>query len=224
MATTNIGIIPDTHIPFEHKNSLDFCYETFKKYKCNKIIHIGDVLDFHSISNHDHNPDGFSPKQEMDEAKKHLEKWYKAFPKVDVCIGNHDERVERACWKYGLSAHYFKDLKDIIGFPKKWNYTFDSYTFGIRFFHGMGYGGDFAHAKAVKENQCSIVMGHLHSNAGVMWTANERNRCFGLAVGCLIDRSSYAFKYGRDFRKKPIIGCGVVLDNGKYPMFIPMDL
>jgi hypothetical protein len=43
-------------------------------------------------------------------------------------------------------------------------------------------------------------------------------------VGSGIDRKTYAFEYGRDFKKKPIIGCGVVTDNGRFAQFFPMDI
>jgi len=33
-----------------------------------------------------------------------------------------------------------------------------------------------------------------------------------------------AFAYGKHFPKKPTIGCGVVLDEGRTGIFIPMDL
>jgi hypothetical protein len=43
-------------------------------------------------------------------------------------------------------------------------------------------------------------------------------------VACGIDRKAYAFNYGRDFKDKPVLGCGVVLENGRIPMFVPMPM
>jgi len=220
----NLGIIADTHEPFSHPKYFDFCYDTFKKYKVKRVFHVGDLADFHAISRHPHNPDGFSPKDELDETIKKLQKWYKAFPKCSVCIGNHDERIEKAAWQYGLSSHYFKNFRDTLRFPKGWEYGFDHYIYGIRIFHGMGYSGKIAHSQAAMNNHCSVIMGHIHSNSGVEFFANERSRSFGMAVGCGIDRHSYAFNYGRDISRKPIISCGVVLEGGKIPMVVPMDL
>ena len=220
----NILIIADTHIPFEHRHYLEFCSETKRKFKCSKIYHAGDVVDHHSISSHNHCPDGFSPLKELEASLKKLKKWYKAFPKVNVCIGNHDERIERAAAHFGLSSSYFRSLRDIYGFPKTWDYRFDHYVYGIRIFHGMGYSGKYAHVTAAIENQRSVVIGHMHSNAGSWYSANETDIVFGLAVGCGIDRNSYAFRYGRDFRRKPILGAGVVLEGGKRALFVPMKL
>jgi hypothetical protein len=33
-----------------------------------------------------------------------------------------------------------------------------------------------------------------------------------------VDRDKYAFSYGKDFTKKPVIGSGLVLENGKLPI------
>ena len=217
-------IIGDTHLPFCHRNYLEFCKEVEKKYKCSLTVHIGDLVDFHAISQHTHDPDGYSPFNELKETEGHLNKWFKAFPECTVMIGNHDERLERAGMKYGLSSAYFKSFQELFGFPKAWSYEFDCYYYGVRFFHGMGYSGKHAHVNACIENQCSIVMGHLHSNFGVTYQACEHNIVFGMAAGSGIDRNSYAFRYGRDFRRKPILGCGVVCDNGKVAHAVPMEM
>jgi hypothetical protein len=182
------------------------------------------LVDFHSISVYAHNPDGFSPFNEHAETVKILGGWFKAFPDCSVCIGNHDERLEKAAWRHGLSSKYFKSFREVFEFPSGWKYEFDFYRFGVRIFHGMGYSGKYAHINACVENGQSVVMGHLHANAGVMWTANETSLNFGLAVGCGIDRHAYAFNYGRDLRRKPILGCGVVTDSGRNAQFVPMEM
>ena len=221
----NVGVIGDTHIPFEKKEYLDFCFQTFREYKCDEVIHIGDLVDFNSISTHwEKDPDGFSPKHELDATLKKLRLWYKAFPKCTVLIGNHDERLQRAGIKYGLCSAYFKSLPQIFQFPKEWNYQFETYRHNVRYFHGMGYGGKTCHINAAVEHGQSVVMGHIHSNFGVSYSASELLLVFGLAVGCGIDRHTLAFRYGRDFRRKPILGCGVVLENGKFGIPVPMEL
>jgi hypothetical protein len=50
-----------------------------------------------------------------------------------------------------------------------------------------------------------------------------KTKLFALQVGCGIDVKSYAFAYGKHF-KKPIIGAAVVLNNGKLPIIELMDL
>lgn len=126
--------------------------------------------------------------------------------------------------RYGLTRAYFKTFEELWELPKSWEYELAHYIYGVKVFHGMGYGGKYAHMNACVENQRSIVMGHLHSNAGTLYTANDDRIVFGMAVGCGIDRDAYAFKYGRDMRRKPIIGCGVIMEGGNRAEFVPMKM
>ena len=91
----NVLVIGDTHIPFEHRNYLEFCREIQTRCKCATVVHIGDLVDNHSISYHEHDPDGWSPRHEMEETDKHLIPWFKAFPRLKLCRGNHDCLVDR---------------------------------------------------------------------------------------------------------------------------------
>ena len=62
----SVLVIGDTHLPFSHRNYLDFCVEIGKRCKCSQVVHIGDLVDLHSMSFHDSkDPDGFSPGDEF---------------------------------------------------------------------------------------------------------------------------------------------------------------
>lgn len=220
----NVLIIGDTHIPFERNKYLDFCISIQKRVKCNTVVHIGDLVDNHSISYHEHDPNGKSPKDEMDEADNHLKYWFKAFPSLYLCRGNHDRLIDRKSKTSGLPERAFKPFREIWKLPKNWKDNFSWEIDGVIYQHGTGYSGDNAHVKAAYNNRQSTVIGHTHSFGGVAYIANEKDCIFGMNVGCGIDRHTYAMDYGRDFKKKPIIGCGVVTDNGKYAQFIPMEL
>ena len=219
----NILVISDTHIPFEHRDYLDFCVDTYKKYRCKKVVHIGDNCDNNAISYHEHDPDGWSPEDEMKEADRHLVPWFKAFPKVQLCRGNHDNLVDRKSKTVGLPRRCFKDFRDMWKLPRGWVDEFEWELDGVLFKHGTGYSGKYGHIQAAVDSRQSTVIGHLHSVAGVEWLANSKEIMFGMSVGCGIDRRKYAFKYGKDFRRKPILGCGVVYDC-KNAQFIPMEM
>ena len=221
---SNVLIISDTHIPFEKKGYLNFCKQTEKKYKCDKVVHIGDLVDNHAISYHEHDPNGWSPEDEMKIADKHLVSWFKAFPKLFLCRGNHDVLVDRKSKTVGLPRRCFHDYRDIWNLPATWEDGFEIEIDGVLYKHGTGYSGEYAHKRAAIENSQSVVIGHLHSCAGIEWVVTSKTKKFGMVVGCGIDRKKYAFKYGKDFRKKPVLGCGVVLDGGKHAMFVPMEI
>lgn len=223
MPADGVGIIGDTHEPFTHKHYKDFCYQTFKKFKVGQVVHIGDVVDNHAISFHEHHPDGHSPLEEMERARKELKEWFKVFPKVKVCKGNHDLLSVRKAISHGLPSSLLRHYREVWDFPKGWEYEWNYYICGVKYEHGTGYSGEYGHMAAAKANRQSTVIGHIHSAGGVNYTANDLNRIFGLAVGCGIDRMQYAFWYGRDFKHKPILGCGVVL-GGKEAHFVPMKI
>ena len=219
----NVLVISDSHIPFEHKYYLDFCLEIKDRVKCGTVVHIGDIIDNHSISYHEHDPNGRSPIDEMREADNHLKRWFSAFPFLSLCKANHD-LVDRKAKTVGLPERVFRPFRDIWGLPKGWKNEFSFEIDGVIYQHGTGYSGDNAHIKAAYNNRQSTVIGHTHSFGGVGYMANEKDCIFGMNVGCGIDRHSYAFEYGRDFKKKPILGVGVVTDKGKYAQFLPMEL
>jgi len=114
----NVLVIGDTHLPFESKHYLDFLVETHKKYHCKKVVHIGDLVDNNSISYHEHNPDGWSPCNEMKETDDHLVDWFKAFPKLKLCRGNHDRLVDRKAKTVGLPSRCFAPFRDIWSLPR----------------------------------------------------------------------------------------------------------
>lgn len=220
----NVLVISDTHIPFEHKHYLSFCKEIQKRVKCTEVVHIGDLVDNHSISYHEHDPDGWAPSDEMKEADKHLKKWFKAFPTLKLCRGNHDGLVDRKGKTVGLPKRCFKQFRDIWTLPKGWEDAFEFQINGVKYTHGTGYAGKFSHVQAAYDNRQSTVIGHTHSIAGVEWSANSKDIIFGMNVGCGVDRKKYAFTYGKDFRRKPILSVGVVTDKGRYAQVIPMAI
>lgn len=220
----NTLVIADTHLPFEHKHYLDFCKDIEKRVKCKRVVHIGDLCDSHAISFHEHNPDGWSPAHEMEEADKHLKKWFKAFPNVFLCRGNHCDLPDRKRRFVGLPKRCFQEYRKIWDLPKGWVDGFKWIFDDVCYEHGTGYAGKYGHIQAAYDNRMSTVIGHAHSVAGVEWSANERDIIFGMNVGCGIDRKAYTFAYGKDFRRKPILAAGVVTDNGRFCQVMPMSL
>ena len=220
----NVLIIADTHIPFEHKDYLAFCYSIYIKYKCGIVVHVGDLADNHSGSYHEHDPNGLSPDAELKLARKIIRKWVKVFPKVKMCKGNHDMLFHRKALTNGIPDETIHSFHDIYKLPKGWEYEYNYVIDDVKYEHGLKRSGKYAHIKAAQSNMQSTVMGHLHTNAGVGWSANDLKLVFGMAVGCGIDRDAYAFQYGTSFVQKPILGCGVVTNKGTHAEFIPMIL
>ncbi len=75
---------------------------------------------------------------------------------------------------------------------------------------------------AALDSQTSTVIGHLHAFGGVShintWGSSPR---WGMNVGCMIDSKAIAFEYGKLSRNRETLGVGVVVDDGKTPIFVP---
>lgn len=215
-------IISDTQIPFHHKDYLVFLKAVARKYRTNEVVHIGDEIDAHAMGDWDHDPDGYSAGDETSVAIVELKKLYQAFPVVKVCLSNHTSRPLRKGFKAGIPARFFKHISQVLEAPSGWKWA-DSWCIDdVIYQHGMGYSGPLGAKKASLDNSKSTVIGHLHSHAGIQYSASPEWLIFGMNVGSLINVHSYAFAYGKNFRSKPIISCGVVLEGT--PVLVPMIL
>jgi len=140
-----------------------------------------------------------------------VSRWHRAFPDATVCVGNHDCRHYRSARKAGIPDRYLRDYAEIWR-TKRWRWAEAFRHDGVLYEHGTGSTGKDAALNRAMQKRCSLVMGHVHSWAGVKWHANEFDRIFGLNAGCGIDLKAYAFEYGRPFPIRPVLGCGIVID------------
>ena len=218
-----VMIIGDTHIPFVHPNYLKFCCNVRDKYNPDIIVHIGDLIDNHAISYHEHDPDGYSAGGEIIKARKELKKWIKEFPKMLICRGNHDILPARKAKTMGIPRVMLKEHNEIWDLPDTWEWQEYFEIDDVRYVHGSGKAGKYMHVLWAQENRQSTVSGHGHSSAGVEYMASHNSLIFGMGVGCGIDIKKYAFEYGKDYARRPILGCGIV-EKGINAKFIPMKL
>ena len=216
----NVIFIPDLHAPFIKDGVLEFCLEQQKKYNCGTVIFAGDLIDGHAWSYHEHDPDGLSVGDELQAARKQLKPWFEAFPKAISLMGNHDLLIQRKARTIGLSKEFIKGFGDVIGAPKTWEFKLEHFKDNVLYKHG-NVGDAF---KVAQESRISTCQGHFHAKTFVQWSVSEKDSIFGLQVGWGADRHSYAFDYGKPFAKKPIISCGLILDQGTTPIVKLMSL
>lgn len=211
-------VIGDLHAPFTLNGYLEHCKRIHSKYNCNKVIFIGDVIDHHYSSYHETDPDGLSGGDELDLAIKEIAKWYKAFPKATVTIGNHDRIVHRKAFTAGISKRFVRDYHEVLETPG-WNFVESIVVDDVMYIHGEG---GTARTKMKKELH-SVVQGHLHTQMYIDYAVGTNFKIFGMQVGCGIDRKSYAMAYGKNFGR-PAIACAVILNEGTLPILEPMHL
>ena len=216
-------VIGDLHQPFTHENYFNFCCKIHKKYKCTKTIFIGDIFDNHAISYHEHSPDGHSAGSELQLAREKMQPWYNKFPKAKVTLGNHDQLPFRKAKTHGFPSGAIRSYREQWGAPKDWEVALEFNEKGVLYTHGIGFSGMTGHVRACKAYMQSTVIGHIHSHAGIHYSATKNELIFGMNVGCGIDPTAYSFEYGKYFPNRPIIGCGVVL-NKHHAIFIPMEM
>jgi predicted phosphodiesterase len=219
---SKVLIIGDTHFPACHSKYLEFVHKIYHKYSCNSVVHIGDVVDHHAISFHKKHPDAQDATSEYKKSVLDIAKWYQVFPKLRVCIGNHDERVYRLNADVGIPSFYIKGYNEVYG-TKGWHWDYSFIIDGVYYTHGTGSGGLNPSFNQAKSRAISCVMGHHHSIAGINWLVGPTTRYFGMDVGCGVNNNHLGFSYGKNHLKKPVVSCGVVID-GKHPYLEVMDL
>ena len=222
MKNSKILVISDMHIPYHHKDSFAFLKAIKKEFKPDTVVNIGDSLDFHAISMHEHNPDLFSAGHELQQARKYVKELEGIFPEVTEVDSNHSSLVYRRALKFGMSKEFLKDYGDFLG-TKKWKWIDDltlTMSNGQRCFFTHGRSADVL--KTSQAMGMSCVQGHYHTKFVISWWANPDNLFFGMNVGCLINQKSMAFAYAKNFKTRFILGCGIILDG--IPRLLPMVL
>lgn len=221
MAKTTL-VIGDLHCPFMHQDAYAFLKAVKAKYKPDEVIFMGDEVDAHATSYHEHDPDLPSAGDELKKAIKQLEPLYKLFPKATVIESNHGSLVYRKALTAGLPSAVIKGYRDILQAPKGWTWKFDhliSTCLGDVYFH---HGKSGTHEKLSKNMAMSAVQGHFHNKFYISYWSSPNALYWDANAGCLVDNKSRAMSYGRNNLQKPIVGC-LVIANG-IPQLIPMVL
>ena len=217
-----ILVISDLHVPYHHKDAFAFLKEIKKEYKPDFVVNIGDLLDFHSISMHEHNPDLYSAGDELTISKENIKELESIFPKVIEVDSNHSSLVYRRALKYGMSKQFLRSYGDFLG-TKKWEWIDDltlTMSNNQRCFFTHGRSADVL--KVSQTMGMSCVQGHYHTKFLISYWSNPDNLFFGMNVGCLINQKSMAFSYAKNFKTRFIIGTGIIIDG--IPRLLPMVL
>jgi len=215
---SNVLVIGDLHEPFCLEGYLEFCLDTYHHYKCTDVIFIGDIIDNHYSSYHETDADGLGGGDELELAVGKIANWYKAFPEAKVLIGNHDRMIMRKAQTSAIPSKWIKSYQDVLEVPN-WEFLERYVLNDVQFIHGEA---GTARTKC-RADMMNTVQGHLHTQCYTEHYVGAKYRIFGMQVGCGIDHESYAMAYAKA-GKKPAIACGVILNNGKTPINVMMQL
>ena len=95
-------ILPDIHVPFQDDKAIDLTMKLIKKYKPEKIVQLGDAVDFYSLSRFDKNPERIDGMQEeIDMAHNLLKRYRQQSKKSEFAYleGNHESRLKKYLWR-----------------------------------------------------------------------------------------------------------------------------
>ena len=229
-------VISDEQIPFHHPKGLDFLKYCKRHFNIpnDHCYHVGDELDQYWGGMYKQSPEAtHTPNSEIAESLEQMKLRYEAFPIMRVCISNHGTRWMRKAFEMGIPTQLMRRYQDVIEAPKTWQWDKKWLVRSRSPFiveHGDRFGGQHPHISAAIDNGISTVIGHHHCVAGIRHIRTQDYHpefkagfdIWGAASGSLIDFEKYAFNYAHAARRKPKLGCIVVLDSGKFPIWVPI--
>ena len=227
MTTKRLLILSDTHFPYQHQNYFEWIKKIKDKVNPTQVIHIGDLVDFHSISQHLHSAELPNIKFEIKDAIKCIKKLRKIFPTpMPILWGNHDIRIQRIAEKSLIPNSFLKDINDILEIDKKWKWTWhDKLIVDLPNKTKVFFTHHFKSnvISSAKELGMSYVSGHQHTLSQLTLISNPLALNFAMCVGSSINPKHEAFKYAKNFIKRPIISVGAIINNQPVIYAMPLD-
>jgi predicted phosphodiesterase len=218
---SRVLVCGDLHCPYDRPGYLDFCKDLYKQHKCDTVVFIGDIADLHAVSYHEKHPESDGPGLEVTKAKTAVQRWYKAFGKATVTIGNHDRLFIRKAATNQVPEFILKGFNEIWGTPG-WSWVKSKTIDGVLYMHGEGCGGLWPAYNTMRKIAASCVLGHFHTAAGLKFMCNSQTRLFGMDVGCGIKGDAIQFLYAENNPCKPIISAGIIIDGEPNLYLMPM--
>lgn len=119
----NTLVISDLHIPYHHCDSFDFLETVAYDYDCETILNVGDILDNHSGSYHESEPEALSAEEEYEKGKQYIQELNEMFPVMTITEGNHDRIPKRKLKTAGLPSSMLDDYNKLYELENKWKWT-----------------------------------------------------------------------------------------------------
>ena len=207
-------------------DSFKFIKAVAELYQPDKVICLGDELDYHCLSFHETETEcPYNESQEFEEGKRYFSNLYDLFPDMDIMESNHGSMVFRKARSCRIPRQFLLTYDQVLGAPKGYtwhkNLIVETPRGPVNFSHGH-----YAPKDILRKSQLrsmSQVQGHYHNDFEIKyWSSDNGGRYFGMTCGCLIDDEKYAFLYNKTYIPRPQLGVGLIYDG--VPELIPMNL
>lgn len=221
-----VVVIPDLHIPYHHQDAFEFIKSLVDKApEGYTVVNLGDEVDNHAISFHDADPNLDSAGCELARSREALQVLHDIVPQQLLCHSNHGSLHYRRAKAHGIPVEYLRTYREILfpnGGGEEWDWAY-SHTIltplgQVQFKHQCA--GDPRVAAA--HEGTNLIVGHNHGRFDLSYGASKTRLYWGATAGCLLDRDSLAFAYGRETANKPILGAMLIVDG--VPFHLPMVL
>jgi len=221
-----IIVVPDLHIPYHHPDAFKFIEKLVDDAPADYVVvNLGDEVDNHAISFHDADPNLDSAGAELVKSRRAIEELHAIVPSMLLCHSNHGSLHYRRAKAHGIPVEFLRTYREVL-FPNgggdmwEWSYSHTLRTplGSVLFKHQCT--GDPRSAAA--HEGTNLVVGHNHGRFDLSYGASHQRLYWGATAGCLLDRESLAFAYGRETANKPILGAMIIVDG--IPHHIPMVL
>lgn len=224
-AHRSILVIPDTHAPYEHPDTLEFLAAVAARFRPDTVVHLGDEADKHAMSFHDSDPNLDSAGMELEKARVFMAKLHAMFPVMRLCHSNHGSMHFRKAHSHGIPVQYLRTYREVFfpqGGGERWEWQ---HTHVLELPNGEQVAFKHQPAGAVlgdaAHERMNLVCGHLHGKLSIEYARNTHEQYWAAQGGCLVDEDSRAFSYGKESKYKPALGCLVIIEG--VPQIIPMQ-
>lgn len=189
-----------------------------RQWEPHTLIHLGDMNDFYSVSDHDRDPR--RAHNLMDEIKVTRT----LFDEMDdlgavrkiFCGGNHEKFLDRHIMRHAPALMGVVSYEELLGFKqRKWchiPYREHGSIGKLHFTHEAGAAGETAVRRMAAATGHNIVFGHTHRLASMYYGTILDERYVSASCGWLGDKKSATYK--SDIEKAAWqLGFGTVLMN-----------
>ncbi len=207
----SVLVISDTQAPYHHVDTIPFLTALKDFIKPQLVVHIGDEVDFHSISFHTKNPDLYSPRDELNLGRKFCAELEQLFPQMTLLESNHGSLLYRKAIEHGIPSEMVRSYNDVLKVGRGWKWVkeliIDTPRGKVLFDHGQK-----ETALRVRNRYgISAVQGHRHQEAYIDFRKTPFGNLFAMQVGCSIDDASLAFSYNKKDLNRPMLSHATIV-------------